>query len=163
KFVIGDDSDTDRIRGQRDEPHPVALTHQMVGRQTTKVAVGYALLPVRLVRPFGDVYRAVDAKPHRVHVVAVRFLQPQLALKDRSPAGGIYHPPCPDVAPLSARPGHADVVPFAVRSERDRTHPGAAPDSHVARDELVGQVVLEPPPVDLVGGTSRRTVRVTEF
>ena len=50
KRGIGDDADAGGSGRESDEPHPVALAHQVIGRHRT-IALGQPRMPVRVVGP----------------------------------------------------------------------------------------------------------------
>jgi len=79
KTFIGDDADAGSISGQWNQPDPIALAHQVIGRQATGVFV--AGPPGEIIRPVIGVDGVVDSEPRRVHVVAIGTDQVELLLE----------------------------------------------------------------------------------
>ena len=154
---VGDDPDRDRPRRQRDHPHPIALTTQVVGRELPQPLLGHPTEELLVVRigPVLDVEPAVEPEPGRVHLVPVLLQQIQLALQQKRPPRGIHDPPRPHLAVLTLI-GHADHV--WIDRDVDVLDATVTEQVNALRQRLLPQVVLEPPPVELVARLGQRLV-----
>jgi hypothetical protein len=157
---VGDDPDRNRPRRERDQPHPVALSHQVGGAEMTDppLAVDDAIeeLLVVVVHPLFVVQAAGQPEPGGVHVVPVFLLQAELALERERPARRVHHPVGGD------RPGvpvaaHGQLV--CVVAEVHVLHATAVEEVHAGREVAPSQLVLEAAAVELVGGNRREERR----
>ena len=142
-------------RPQRDEPHPVARPHQVVGAQPAVAGVD-AALPVGVGRPVVELERLGDAPPRGVGLVRARPAQAELALQEAAPAGGVHDPPAGDVVRCA---GLGEVDGVVRVAEDDVGGDGAIEDVAALPLVLLEQEVLEPAAVELIARDAREAAR----
>ena len=143
---VDDDADAGRSRPERDEPHPVARPHQVVGAQPAVAGVD-AALPVGVGRPVVELERLGDAPPRGVGLVRARAAQAELALQEAAPAGGVDDPPAGDAVRCA---GLREVDGVVRVAEHDVGGDGAIEDVAALALILLEQEVLEPAAIELI-------------
>ena len=154
---VGDDADRDRPRGERDQPDPVPLAHEVVRAELADAALLHAVEPALVVRsPLLDIEAAGESEPGRVDVVVDVLLESELALDDLRPAACVDHPSGRDgLGGVEAVERHH--VP--VLRELHSLHDAAVEEVRAGVAGAPRQLVLEATAVELVGGHRRQSHR----
>ena len=144
---VGAHADADRARRQRDQPHPVALAHQVVGAVLADPRLRRQSQPLGVRRtPLLEVEPAGEPEPGGVDVVAGIGGQPELALDQRGSPGGVDDPPS------GGRRALADQVerdPVRI-TEFDLLNTGSPGEVDATSSGTGGELVLEQATVDLI-------------
>src|SRR5947209_5962088 len=90
---VGDDADAGGSRRESDQPHPVALAHQVIGGHRP-VSLDEACLPEWVITPLADVDFGRDPQPDGIAVMLVGALEFELAGQYPVTPGRIDHPTC---------------------------------------------------------------------
>ena len=145
---VADDADRVRAGGKRDEPRPVALAAQVVGRQPAQRRLA-APEPGGVRRPLVDVDLGGEAEPDGVRVVRVVLLQPELALDEAGATRGVDEPAAPDF-PARMLFHETHPVSRAVRAEIEAAHDRAIDELDAERTRVLAEEVLEDAAIELV-------------
>ena len=148
---VADDADAGAARAERDEPHPVAASHQVVGA-VPSLARRDACFPRRIAAPVVDVDAALDPPPAGVRAVRARARQSQLPPDDAGAAARIGDPPGSHRSSCARR---LELDLMECLAERD-----AADGARIVHlDALLAQrrqqIVLEAPAIELERGHGR--------
>src|SRR5690606_11234291 len=112
---------------------------------------GTARPPSAARGPFVDVDARTDPKPHRIHIVRIGLCETELALQQTGTTRGVHDPACLELALLSAA-FVAHHMGHRIRPELHRTNDRAVDEANAERTCMLGKVVLENAPVELIRG-----------
>ncbi len=148
---IADDPEARAAGAERNQPHPIAHAHQMIGAVPARL-VGHAGRPRPVGNPVVEPHTALDAPPARVGQVRDLAGQPQAAAHQAGAAAGVDEPARRD----GARPvGRIELDAVMRITELEVLDRGAIEHADAVRPVRVEQPVFQPAAIELEGGDGR--------
>ncbi len=89
---VSNDTDARRSTGQRNQPHPVALAHQVIRTQPTSRHFTSQCLPTLIIAPSVNLNGLVNAEPDGIDIVTEILGKIKFALQETRSTAGVNDP-----------------------------------------------------------------------